>query len=112
MEAGEENVDGQCAENRPEVQPRILSLELQTAAPLARMKEFYHETLGLSVIEDRTERGDEHGLVLVMRRGRVISFDSPERKAVDVFRTAARIRGNRSIRHRIADFPYELTVQA
>ena len=28
--------------------PRILSLELVTAAPLAEMKAFYHRTLGLA----------------------------------------------------------------
>jgi catechol-2,3-dioxygenase len=54
--------------------------------------------------------GDEHGLLLVMRRGRVISFDSPERKAVEVFPTAARVRGARRGNHRVAGFPYELSV--
>src|SRR5690606_32649521 len=39
--------------------------------------------------------GDELGLLLVMKRGRVISFDSPERKAVDVFPSRAAIRAAR-----------------
>ena len=53
--------------------------------------------------------GDERGLLLVMKRGRVISFDSPARKAVDVFRTTARLRGPRDAAHRDANYPYELT---
>jgi hypothetical protein len=55
--------------------------------------------------------GDERGLLLVMRRGRVISFDSPERKAVDVFRTAIRVRGPRRAEHRVANFPYDVAVE-
>jgi catechol 2,3-dioxygenase-like lactoylglutathione lyase family enzyme len=55
--------------------------------------------------------GDERGLLLVMRRGRVISFDAPERKATDVFRTSARIRAAARVPYAIADFPYEITVE-
>src|SRR5688572_23831954 len=36
--------------------PRIRRLDLLTAAPLAKMKEFYHTTLGLSVAEDKADR--------------------------------------------------------
>ncbi len=56
--------------------------------------------------------GDERGLVLVMRRGRVISFDAEDRKAVAVFRTTARVRGARRARYRPAGFPYEITAEA
>jgi len=56
--------------------------------------------------------GDERGLLLVMRRGRVISFDATERKAVDVFRTSARIRGTRQANHRVAGFPYEIGIES
>ena len=58
-----------------------------------------------------TALGDEHGLLLVMKRGRVISFDSPEKKAVDVFRTAAKVRGARTGSHRIDNRPFELIVK-
>src|SRR5262245_7878322 len=40
----------------PLSQPRILSLELLTAAPLADMKRFYHQTLGLRVLEEKADR--------------------------------------------------------
>lgn len=57
-----------------------------------------------------TALGDEHGLLLVMKRGRVISFDSPEKKAVTMFRSAAKVRGFQRGKHRLADHPFSLTV--
>jgi catechol-2,3-dioxygenase len=57
-----------------------------------------------------TALGDEHGLLLVMQRGRIISFDAPEKKAVSVFRTSASLRGVRRARHRVTGFPYEVSV--
>jgi catechol-2,3-dioxygenase len=58
-----------------------------------------------------TALGDELGLLLVMERGRVISFDAAERKAVSVFRTAASVRGARRAKYRVPGFPYELSVE-
>lgn len=55
--------------------------------------------------------GDEHGLLLVMKRGRVISFDSPEKKAVGVYRTAASVRGATPGRHDIDGSPFQLVVE-
>jgi catechol-2,3-dioxygenase len=59
-----------------------------------------------------TALGDEHGLLLVMKRGRVVSFQSPRKKAVDVFRTAAAVRGGRAARFAMPKFPYEISVEA
>jgi hypothetical protein len=58
-----------------------------------------------------TALGDERGLLLVMRRGRVLSFDAPQRKAADVFRTTARVRGARATRFHVPNFPYEVVVE-
>ena len=55
--------------------------------------------------------GDEHGLLLVMKRGRVISFEAKERKAVDVFPTTAAVRGDRRTRFALPEFPYEVLVE-
>jgi hypothetical protein len=56
--------------------------------------------------------GDEYGLVLVMRRGRVISFDSPRRSAVGVFPTGVVVRGaRRATMPPLAAFPYDLAVE-
>ena len=38
------------------VVPRILSLALTSSASLAEMKEFYHRTLGLPVLEEKADR--------------------------------------------------------
>src|SRR5256885_931365 len=40
----------------PEAGPRILSLELLTAASLPAMREFYHGALGLRVLDEQRER--------------------------------------------------------
>jgi hypothetical protein len=58
-----------------------------------------------------TALGDERVLLLVMSRGRVLSFDAPERKAADVFRTVARVRGARPTRYQFPEFPYEVAVE-
>ena len=58
-----------------------------------------------------TALGDEQGLLLVMQRGRVISFDAPEKKAVSVFRTAASVRGVQRVQYRVTGFPYEVSVE-
>jgi hypothetical protein len=55
--------------------------------------------------------GDERGLLLVMGRGRVISFESPERKAVSVFPTRAAVRGGVRTRYDFPGFPYEVSVE-
>lgn len=55
--------------------------------------------------------GDDHGLLLVMKRGRVISFDAPEKKAVSVFRTAASVRGKQTGAVGLAGHPYAITCE-
>jgi hypothetical protein len=55
-----------------------------------------------------TALGDEQGLLLVMKRGRVISFDSPERKAVEVFRTRAHVRGTKPMKLAVPKYGYEI----
>jgi hypothetical protein len=58
-----------------------------------------------------TALGDERGLLLVMERGRVISFDAAEKKSVSVFRTAASVRGPKREKYLIPDFPYEISLE-
>lgn len=55
--------------------------------------------------------GDEHGLLLVMRRGRLISFEAKEKKEVSVFPTVATVRGARTSKYTLPKFPYEVTVE-
>ena len=55
--------------------------------------------------------GDELGLLLVMKRGRVISFDSPDKKAVTVYPTTATVRGDRKTTYKVPKFPYQVSVE-
>ena len=55
--------------------------------------------------------GDEEGLLLVMKRGRVISFELPDKKAVSVFPTTATLRGDRQTKHVFPKFPYTITTE-
>lgn len=60
-----------------------------------------------------TALGDEHGLVLIMKRGRILDFqpDSQE-KAARVFPTALRLRGSRPASRQLEGYPYQLVVEA
>jgi hypothetical protein len=55
--------------------------------------------------------GDEFGLLLVMKRGRVISFEAKERKEVTVFPTAATLRGPKPCKYTVPNFPYAVVVE-
>jgi catechol-2,3-dioxygenase len=55
--------------------------------------------------------GDEFGLVLVMKRGRVIDFTSEPHNAVRVYRTAVTLRGQNARSHTFADYPYLVRVE-
>jgi hypothetical protein len=55
--------------------------------------------------------GDEQGLLLVMKRGRVISFRAPEKKAVEVFSTSAEVFADRNAQYTFPKFPYQLTLK-
>jgi catechol-2,3-dioxygenase len=54
--------------------------------------------------------GDERGLLLVMKRGRVLSPNTADKdKAAGVFATAIEMSGRNSVDYRVAGFPYELS---
>jgi len=55
--------------------------------------------------------GDEYGLLLVMKRGRIIDFTSDPLNGVRVYRTAVAVRGAKTARHQLAGYPYELAVE-
>jgi catechol 2,3-dioxygenase-like lactoylglutathione lyase family enzyme len=60
--------------------------------------------------EQFTAIGDECGLLLVMKRGRILSLASKEKKAADVFPTKVQIKGLQRNEHALPKFPYELSV--
>jgi catechol-2,3-dioxygenase len=55
--------------------------------------------------------GDEHGLLLVMKRGRVIDFTSNPHNGVRVYRTGVTVRGPKTAKHQLADYPYDVVVE-
>jgi hypothetical protein len=55
--------------------------------------------------------GDEQGLLLVMKRGRVIDFTSEPHNAVRVYRTGVTVRGETAAQHQLAGYPYRITVE-
>jgi hypothetical protein len=58
-----------------------------------------------------TALGDEYGLLLVMKRGRMISFEATPKKEVTVFRTKSSVRGQKSNRYSLPKFPYEVLIE-
>jgi hypothetical protein len=58
-----------------------------------------------------TAMGDEYGLLLVMKRGRVIDFTSNPHNAVRVYRTGVNVRGLKAAKHDLVDYPYVLNVE-
>jgi hypothetical protein len=59
-----------------------------------------------------TALGDERGLLLVMKRGRILNFHpSGTEKAAQVFRTVVRVRGDRRTNYLMPGFPYEISVE-
>jgi catechol-2,3-dioxygenase len=55
--------------------------------------------------------GDEYGLVLVMKRGRVIDFTSNADNGVRVYGTSVTLRGAKATTHQFADYPYRLNIE-
>ena len=50
--------------------------------------------------------GDEYGLLLIMKRGRVIDFTADPSHGVTVFRTTVTIRGAKTSTYQLPDYPY------
>jgi hypothetical protein len=55
--------------------------------------------------------GDEEGLLLIMKRGRILNFNpSSDSKAARVFQTSVRVRGSEKSTYDFDSFPYKLVV--
>jgi hypothetical protein len=55
--------------------------------------------------------GGEDDLLLIMKRGRVISFDAPDKKSVDVFGTAIKVRGLKMAARSVGSHPFDVAVE-
>ena len=80
------------------------------AATVSKLKEIVGVEQYKGASDQFAALGDERGLLLVMKRGRVISFDAPQKKAVTVFATRAVVRGGRQTKYAFSKFPYEISV--
>ena len=60
---------------------------------------------------DFTAMGDEYGLVLVMKRGRVIDFTGNPDNGARVYPTGVNLRGSKAATHQLASHPYRLTIE-
>ena len=60
---------------------------------------------------DFTAMGDEYGLLLVMKRGRIIDFTGNADNGVRVYRTGVNLRGAKAATHQLASHPYRLTIE-
>ena len=58
-----------------------------------------------------TAMGDEYGLLLVMKRGRIIDFTANPEHGAKVYRTGVTIRGAQSATHQLAGYPYDLVLE-
>jgi hypothetical protein len=58
-----------------------------------------------------TALGDEYGLLLLMKRGRVVDFTGNAEHGVRVYRTAVNVRGAKAQTHQIEPYPYQLKIE-
>ncbi len=94
--SGVANAQGGPGKEQLRLQSRIKSLVLETSAPLQRMKEFYHDSLGLPILENSagrlTVRAGESTLTFIPAAGRAsapfyhFAFNIPENKILQARR--------------------------
>ncbi len=60
---------------------------------------------------DFTAMGDEFGLLLVMKRGRIIDFTGNPDNGARVYPTSVNLRGSKPATHQLASHPHRLTIE-
>ena len=55
--------------------------------------------------------GDEWGLLLLMKKGRIVDFTGNAENGVRVYPTSVNIRGAKAATHQLAPYPYQLTIE-
>jgi catechol-2,3-dioxygenase len=58
-----------------------------------------------------TAMGDEYGLLLVMKRGRVLDFTGNEANGARIYPTSVTVRGAKATRRQLAAYPYHVVVE-
>jgi catechol-2,3-dioxygenase len=80
-------------------------------AAVASLQPFAGITPYKGTSEQFTAMGDEYGLLLVMKRGRVIDFTGDVSHGVRVYRTGVNLRGAKASTQQLAGYPYRLTLE-
>jgi hypothetical protein len=83
----------------------------EVEATAARLKEVADVTQYKGATDQFMAMGDEYGLLLIMKRGRVIDFTSNPHNGVRVYRTGVTVRGPKTTTYKFADYPYQLGVE-
>ena len=58
-----------------------------------------------------TALGDEWGLLLLMKKGRIVDFTGDADNGVRVYPTSVNVRGAKAATHRLAGYPYQLNIE-
>jgi hypothetical protein len=58
-----------------------------------------------------TALGDEYGLLLLMKKGRIIDFTGNADHGVRVYGTSVNVRGAKTANHELAPYPYRLNIE-
>ncbi|HEX2445633.1 MAG TPA: hypothetical protein VHJ77_16925 [Vicinamibacterales bacterium] len=77
----------------------------------ARLAEVADVTQYKGATDQFMAMGDEYGLLLIMKRGRVIDFTSNPHNGVRVYRTGVTVRGPKTTTYKFEDYPYQLGVE-
>jgi catechol-2,3-dioxygenase len=80
-------------------------------ATAARLKDAAGVTQYKGGSDEFTALGDEYGLLLVMKRGRVIDFTANTQNGVRVYPTAVTVRGAKAATHTLPGYPHIVTVE-
>jgi hypothetical protein len=59
-----------------------------------------------------TAMGDEYGLLLLMKRGRVLDFTGNEANGARIYPTTVTVRGAKAARHQLAAYPYHVAIES
>ena len=62
--------------------------------------------------EQFTAMGDELGLLLLMKRGRIFDFSGNEANGARIFPTGVTVRGAKAAQHQLAGYPHRVTIEA
>lgn len=55
--------------------------------------------------------GDEYGLLLIMKKGRIVDFTGNQENGVRVYPTTVNVRGAKAATHTLGSYPYQVAIE-